>query len=113
MQTQDLHTFIQIAHSQSFSLGAGNRGIGQPSATRSIRRLEQELDVNLIDRKVRPVQLTLSGIEFLKFAQETVNHLEILTREFQKPDPNVQGTLNIITSTTPGELLVPQRSRVG
>ncbi len=107
METEDLRNYIQVAASQSFSLGAGSRGIGQPSATRSVRRLESELKVTLIDRKVRPIQMTLQGIEFLKFARETINHLEILTRDFQKPDPNIQGTLNIITSSTPGELLVP------
>lgn len=107
METEDLRNYIQVAASQSFSLGAGSRGIGQPSATRSVRRLESELKVTLIDRKVRPIQLTLTGVEFLKFARETINHLEILTRGFQKPDPNIRGALNIITSSTPGELLVP------
>lgn len=107
LQTQDLRTFIEVAANQSFSSGAGNRGIGQPSATRSIRRLELELAVKLIDRNIRPVQLTLAGIEFLQFAQETITHLELVTKEFFKPDPNLRGTINIIASSTPGELLVP------
>ena len=69
----DLRTLlIYVTACETGSMAsAGERlGITQSAVSQSINRLEEGLDVQLIDRSARPFRLTVSGIELRKRAQE-------------------------------------------
>ena len=61
MRLEQLEHFIEIAHTKSIHLAAENLYLTQPSLSRSLRSLEQELGISLFQRTVKGVQLTSYG----------------------------------------------------
>ncbi|MCF0233485.1 MAG: LysR family transcriptional regulator [Thermoguttaceae bacterium] len=61
MNIETFRIFCDVAHYQSFSRGAEANNVSQSAATQSIRRLESQLGVTLIDRAKRPFLLTNEG----------------------------------------------------
>ncbi|MEG2634844.1 MAG: LysR family transcriptional regulator, partial [Oscillospiraceae bacterium] len=82
---------IEIAEAKSISKAAENLYITQPYLSLALKRLEEELGVNLFNRTTRGVFLTTAGEKFLQYAQkivEIISQAEHLSEEigldFQK-----------------------------
>jgi DNA-binding transcriptional LysR family regulator len=65
MELRHLRYFVAVAETLSFTKGGGKLRLAQPSLTRQIKDLENELDVLLVDRKKQQVSLTDEGRSFL------------------------------------------------
>lgn len=61
MDIQGIKFFLSVAETRSFTESAELCNISQSSLSKSIMRLEQELDVKLFDRTQHPVSLTPAG----------------------------------------------------
>ena len=57
--------FVAVAEALSFTRGAEKLHLAQPSLTRQIKDLEEEIGVRLLDRTKRQVKLTPEGQSFL------------------------------------------------
>ncbi len=57
MELQQLRYFILAAETQNLSLAAKQLGISQPSLSRSITRLENDLGVKLFSRSGKKITL--------------------------------------------------------
>ena len=78
-KTEDLEHFIAVVDSGSFTNAANLQDSQVAKISRSISRLEKELDVSLFNRSTRRVELTEAGQIFLKYARdglETIKHGE-------------------------------------
>ncbi len=64
--------FCATAKFHSISRAAESLGIGSPTATKQIAKLEERLGVQLIDRTTRPVQLTPMGVRYAALASPLV-----------------------------------------
>ena len=71
IDVQQLECFCAVVRSGSFSKAAAVLAIGQPSLSRQVRRLEEQLGSKLLYRNGRGVALTPSGSQF----HETVSNL--------------------------------------
>ena len=60
-----LRLFVQVAHRRSFSAAARDLDIPQPTASRLISQLEQQIGKRLFNRTTRTVALTRVGEDFL------------------------------------------------
>ena len=69
MELRHLRYFAAVAEEQSFTRAAENLHIAQPSLTRQIKNLEEELGVRLLNRIKGRVSLTHDGYAFLKDAK--------------------------------------------
>ena len=69
--------FLAVAKTGSFTAGAVRLNVNQPSVTKSIRQLEEFLQVELFTRNRSGVHLTAEGRMFFNVAQQ----VEILTQE--------------------------------
>ena len=69
MRIEQLWHFVVLAEELNFSLAAERLYISQPSLSKSIRSMEQELDVQLFRRGTRRVALTESGQILLEYAK--------------------------------------------
>ncbi len=72
MNLRQLEYFLAVAKTLSITGAAADLGVAQPTLTKSIHALEEELGVMLFDRLPRGVQLTEFGHSLLRHA-ETVN----------------------------------------
>ncbi|MFM0667065.1 LysR family transcriptional regulator [Paraburkholderia sediminicola] len=62
---QEMRTLVLFAEEGSIQRVAERIPLTQPAVTRQIQRLEQELGVELLDRRVKPSGLTPAGVEVL------------------------------------------------
>ncbi len=77
MELRHLRYFVAIAEEGSFTQAAEKRlHTAQPSLSRQIRQLETTLDVQLIIRGPRGMELTPAGTVFLEHARQILSQVE-------------------------------------
>ncbi len=84
MDLKQLNAFVAIAQLQSFSAAAKTTGLSQPSLSRLLKQLETEMDVVLVDRYHRPLQLTTAGIFFYDKISALLTELDAITNMTQR-----------------------------
>jgi DNA-binding transcriptional LysR family regulator len=72
MELRHLRYFVAVAGELNFTRAAEKLRVAQPSLTRQIHNLEEELGVRLLDRTKNQVSLTEEGKSFLVDAQRLV-----------------------------------------
>lgn len=70
MEVRWLDDFIALAKARHFSRAADERNVTQPTLSRRIKLLEEEMGTTLIDRNSLPLSLTPAGDVFLAGAEQ-------------------------------------------
>jgi DNA-binding transcriptional LysR family regulator len=104
MELRQLRYFAAVAHHSSFTLAARELNIAQPALSQQVRRLEQELGVELLRRTTRRVELTEAGELALARATRTLAEAEALRAEVDELRGLVRGTLSLGMLPTIGRL---------
>ena len=103
MEIRELKSFILAAKLNSISKAADTLGVGQPTVTSHIKRLENSLGIILFDRVKRPIKLTLPGEKLLNLASpliEGIDSLSISTKDAENNGPiYIASTPDIIPHT--------------
>ena len=73
---RQVRAFVSVAHLKSFTRTAQLLHISQPALTVQIRKLEEDLQVKLLDRNSRTVDLTRVGVELLPVLQRILHELD-------------------------------------
>ena len=81
MDLRHLHTFKAIAEEGSFVQAAEKLQYAQSTITLQIQQLEEELGVELFDRKLRKIRLTPAGHTLLIHAQQVLNQVEQMQQD--------------------------------
>lgn len=80
MELRWLEDFLALARTRHFSRAAEEQNITQPTFSRRIKMLEEEMGVMLVDRETLPLSLTPAGKLFLE-SSEQITRLLRETRE--------------------------------
>ena len=88
MTLNQLTYFQAVARYQHFRLAASNLNISQPSLSRSISNLEEELGIILFERKGRTVTLTKYGKIFLEHADRILSDVALAEKQMKKISGN-------------------------
>lgn len=88
MTLNQLLYFQTVARYQHFRLAAASLNISQPSLSRSIANLEEELGIILFERKGRTVTLTKYGRLFLEHANRILTDVQLAEKQMKKLSGN-------------------------
>jgi DNA-binding transcriptional LysR family regulator len=107
-QLQALRLFVQIARTGSFSKGARELRLSQPTASRIIALLEEQLSTTLFSRSTRALTLTDAGAAYLSRVQPILASLEEADNAVRGSD-KLRGTLRIaVASIIASRAIVPR-----
>ncbi|OWT72874.1 MULTISPECIES: LysR family transcriptional regulator [unclassified Achromobacter] len=81
MRLEDLDYFLAVARSGHVGRAAEQLGVSQPALTKGIRRLEEELRLQLFNRTPKGMELTLPGQAFYQRSQQARLGLDDALRE--------------------------------
>jgi DNA-binding transcriptional LysR family regulator len=95
MELRHLRYFVAVAEALSFTKGAEKLHLAQPSLTRQIKDLEDEIGVRLLDRSKQRVSLTAEGVSFLIDAKRVLDLSAEIVQSVQRIRYQEQTALNI------------------
>lgn len=83
MDVRHLEYFIEVARQKSFSKAAEMLYVSQPTISKAIKELENELGVVLLYRNTKSVELTDHGEAILEQAQQIVSSFQNITAQVE------------------------------
>lgn len=95
LDIRHLTYFIEVANHRSFTKAAQTLHITQPSISKMIKLLEEELDVILFYRSAKQIELTDAGKALLHQSQQIVNSFQNLTSELADVIHSKKGAITI------------------
>jgi DNA-binding transcriptional LysR family regulator len=90
-----MHSFIAIARTGSFTQAARSLNLSQPALTVQIRQLETALKVKLIDRNTRSVSLTRIGREIVPVFERLLAELDTVVTGARDLSEKRYGTVRV------------------
>lgn len=95
MELRVLNYFLAIAREESFTRAAEQLHLTQPTLSRQIAQLEEELGVKLFVRSNHNIILTEDGMILKRRAQEILSLADKTKRDFLHRDENLEGIISI------------------
>ena len=95
MNTQFLTNFLIIVQEGNLSKAADKLFITQPTLTRQLAEMEEQLGVQLFERGKRQMSLTEAGLIFEKRAKEILRLIELTNEEVSGKTNNLVGLIRI------------------
>ncbi|OAT22612.1 LysR substrate-binding domain-containing protein [Proteus myxofaciens] len=95
MNIRSLRYFVEVVQLNGFSKAADALFITQPAISRSIKALEEELNVELLVREVNGVQLTDDGAILFEHAKIIISQFNSMNKALQDKSGNLTGVLNV------------------
>ena len=108
MEIRVLRYFLAIAREGSITNAANFLHVTQPTLSRQIRDLEQELGQKLFTRGSHSMTLTTEGMIFRKRAEEIVSMVDKTEAEFNSMENTVGGDIYIGGGETDAIMLIAQ-----
>lgn len=102
MELRVLQYFLAVAREQNISAAAQSLHLTQPTLSRQLRELEEELGKQLMVRGSRKITLTEEGMLLRKRAEEILELVDRTQQEVMCSDDTVSGDIYIGTGETDG-----------
>ncbi len=102
MELRVLQYFLAVAREQNISAAAQSLHLTQPTLSRQLKELEEELGKQLLIRGTRKITLTQDGLILRKRAEEILDLVKKTEKEIMTEDENISGDIYIGTGETDG-----------
>ena len=106
MDFKQIEAFVNVVKYKGFSKAAAATFLTQPTISSHINALENELNLHLIDRNRKESLLTSEGRVFYNYALSMLNMRSQAIFAVQNYALNINGVVEIQTSSVPGEYIV-------
>jgi DNA-binding transcriptional LysR family regulator len=94
---EDCKIFRDIVQSRSVSRGAAMNQISQSAASQHLQELERRLDVALLDRSVRPLEVTPAGKLYFELCRDVLRREEEFHSAYAQLKQEVDGSVRVIS----------------
>ena len=91
--SDELAVFVQVVESGSFSRAAERLRLANSVVSRTVKRLEEKLSTNLLNRTTRQLRLTEEGSRFFRRARQILHDIEAAEAELLSSGGTPQGGL--------------------
>lgn len=98
----NIQAFVQVAKHKSFSGAAAELGLSPSAISKSVQRLEDDLNLKLLHRTTRKLSLTDDGERFFQKASDILNELGYLQSEVSDSKNELSGRLRLNFPSTLG-----------
>lgn len=105
---RQLRVFVTVAHARSFSRAGEIIGLSQSAVSHSVKELEMQTGVRLLDRTTREVVLTDAGQQLASRLERLLDELNITLRDVGRLGQQLSGTVRVAASQTISAHLIPQ-----
>ena len=105
---RQLRTFVAVARQGSFSQAGQLIGLSQSAVSHSVKELEAEIGVRLLDRTTREVLLTGAGQQLATRLTRLLEELNTTLLDVRSYGERRSGTVRVAASQTPSAHLMPQ-----
>jgi DNA-binding transcriptional LysR family regulator len=105
---RQLRVFITVAQVRSFSRAGEVIGLSQSAVSHSVKELENQTGVRLLDRTTREVVLTEAGQQLASRLERLLDELNSTLREAGRVGRQLSGSVRVAASQTISAHLIPQ-----
>ena len=105
---RQLKVFVTVARAKSFSRAGEMIGLSQSAVSHSIKELEHQTGVRLLDRTTREVVLTEAGQQLAGRLERLLDELTSTLRDAGRVGQQLTGTVRVAASQTISAHLIPQ-----
>lgn len=105
---RQLKVFVAVAQAGSFSRAGDRIGLSQSAVSHSVKELENELGVKLLDRTTREVVLTPAGQQLAGRLERLMEELNATLLDARSVGHQLSGTVRVAASQTISAHLIPQ-----
>ena len=109
MELRVLKYFLAVAREENITKAAALLHLTQPTLSRQLMQLEEELGVQLFRRSRYHIELTEDGMLLRRRAQELVDLAEKTTREFSLRETELMGEIAIGAGETQSMSFLQER----
>jgi DNA-binding transcriptional LysR family regulator len=92
---RQLRTFVALAEELSFTRAAERLFVGQQAVSKSVRQLERELGVELVERTTHDVRLTSAGAALLEAGRPALAAAEAAFAAAREAGQGLTGTIRV------------------
>lgn len=111
MEIRVLLYFLAVVREESITKAAELLHITQPTLSRQIAQMEEEMGVKLFDRGTRKIVLTNEGLLLRRRAEEILELVDKTERELSAQDEMVEGTVSVGCGDLAAVQLLPELIR--
>jgi DNA-binding transcriptional LysR family regulator len=108
VQTHQLRYFVAVAEQRHFTHAARDLGVAQPSVSKQIKKLEEELGAPLFHRMKGNVALTPAGEALLPWARRVLGDLDAASSEVRELTELRRGRLALGATPSVSTALLPE-----
>ncbi|WP_338557369.1 LysR family transcriptional regulator [Erwinia sp. E_sp_B04_7] len=105
---RQLRVFVAVTQQGSFSQAGQVIGLSQSAVSHSIKELEGEMGIRLLDRTTREVQLTEAGEQLASRLERLLEELNTTLLDVRSYGKQRSGTVRVAASQTISAHLMPQ-----
>ncbi len=95
MEIRVLRYFLEVSREESITRAAERLHISQPTLSKQLKNLEEELGQKLFTRTNYSIRLTEAGMLLRKRAEDILDMVDKTTEEFQSLDEDIGGDIHI------------------